>query len=209
MAVHLMAHKLMDCRVKRIKHLKKRCFKIKKKGKIQKANHISIDTTLLRVIPEQSEGTAPDVWLYLPDDSEAVRAAEGMRGHAVCVPVPHDASARECGPTVSHYVPISLDYLLIAEHQLVSLSLTVAALCLTFRLPGQPPRAPSRGRNNDGISSTGMGKHGQHGSVLDPQEYTAKTNTFSVMSLDVALASLKDAAVFLCYTVSHHECKFH
>lgn len=46
--------------------------------------------------------------------------------------VPHDASANECGPTVSHYVPISLDYLLIAERQLVSLSLTVAALCLTF-----------------------------------------------------------------------------
>jgi len=31
---------------------------------------------------------------------------------------------------------------------------------------------------------------------------TTSTNTFSVMSLDVVLALLKDAAVFLCYTIS-------
>lgn len=39
--------------------------------------------------------------------------------------------------SVSHYVPISLDYLLIAPHQLVSLTLTDLVLCLTFKPVGQ------------------------------------------------------------------------
>lgn len=64
--------------------------------------------------------------------------------------VPHDASASECGPTVSHYVPISLDYLLIAERQLVSLSLTVTALCLTLRLLRQQPQM--QGKSRKGIT---------------------------------------------------------
>lgn len=65
---------------------------------------------------------------------------------------------RERSPTVSHYVPISADYLLIAVRQLVSLRLTVAALCLTFQLPGQHPSAGPNGRNNEGESSQGDGK---------------------------------------------------
>lgn len=50
--------------------------------------HITIKATLLWVIPGQRRGKIPGVWLFPPDGSEVVRAAVGMRGHAVCVPSP-------------------------------------------------------------------------------------------------------------------------
>lgn len=46
--------------------------------------------------PEEKEGYQyiPGVSLALPDRSKEVRAVVGLRGHAVCVSSPDDASAR-------------------------------------------------------------------------------------------------------------------
>lgn len=87
---------------------------------------------------EGGGGKIPGVWLFLPDESEAwsAQAAVGTQGHAVCVPSPMMHLPESAALTVSYYVSISLDYLLIVERQLVSLSLTVVAHCLTFGLGG-------------------------------------------------------------------------
>lgn len=68
-----------------------------------------------------------------------MRAVVGTRGHAVCVPSPMMHLPASAALTVSYYVSISLDYLLIVECQLVSLSLTVVTHCLTFGLGRQLP----------------------------------------------------------------------
>lgn len=41
--------------------------------------------SLLWVILGKGRGKIPSVWVFPPYDSEAVRAAVGMWGHAVCV----------------------------------------------------------------------------------------------------------------------------
>lgn len=108
--------------------------------------HITIKAALLGVIPGQRRwGRIPGVWLFLPDDSEAVRAAVGTRGHSVCIPSPMMHLPASAAPTVSHYVSISLDYLLIAQRQLFSLSLTVVVHCLTFGPVQQRPPPPRQG----------------------------------------------------------------
>lgn len=65
-------------------------------------------------------------------------------------------------PTVSHYVSISLDYLLIAQRQLFSLSLTVVVHCLTFwAAAAETPSAASTGEgggNERGVEQRGAGR---------------------------------------------------
>lgn len=128
---------------------------------------ITFTATLSGVIPGQCMqrrwGKIPGVWLFPPGDSEAVRTVVGTRGHSVCIPSPMMHLPASAAPTVSHYVSISLDYPLIAEHQLFSLSLTVVVHCLTFGLGAaetpsphqqQEKREGSRTKGRDGRQTT-------------------------------------------------------
>lgn len=84
-----------------------------------------------------------------------MRAAVGTQGHAVCVPSPMMHLPESAALTVSYYVSISLDYVLIVERQLVSLSLTVVAHCLTFGLGGSYPSARFSRRTNEDNQAIG------------------------------------------------------
>lgn len=79
-----------------------------------------------------------------------VRAAVGTQVHAVYILSPMMHLPASATLTVSYYVSISLDYLLIVKCQLVSLSVTVTAHCLTFGLVGSNPSTPCNRRNNEG-----------------------------------------------------------
>lgn len=137
----------------------------------------------------------------------------GTRGHSVCIPSPMMHLPASAAPTVSHYVSISLDYLLIAQRQLFSLSLTVVVHCLTFwagAAETPPPSAASTGGITRGESGPKRVEGGR-GRAKDNMEVFLKNSFHCTRSRHPFLSDVTAGHVCLAErrvgTLSCHECR--